>query len=198
MGEKSELRVQEELAPELLERMEVDLKGILMDIQSYCNPHSLARVNPVKWLEVASELCKGTPPTRVANELGARYNAVVRIQAQLSESPIAQDLKRELAINAVENLNFNAEIAPRLNSAIISKLDAGEADEVSLPELLKAKRELGVDTKLTHEVLSRLRGDNVQKIEVTQKTESYEDMLEALRKAQEQIPKKAEVINIED
>jgi ribosomal protein L16/L10AE len=37
----------------------------------------------------------------------------------------------------------------------------------------------------------------VQRIEVTQKTESFEDMMKALKEAQAQMPKPAEVVDVE-
>ena len=94
-------------------------------------------------------------------------------------------------------LQVNAEIATRCNSWIRGKLERGEAEDISVVELMKAKRELSVDNKLSNEVLSRLRGDNVQRIEVTQKTESFEDMMKALKEAQAQMPKPAEIVDIE-
>jgi hypothetical protein len=137
------------------------------------------------------------PPTKIYEEVGGNYYSILKVKAQLSESPVANDLKRELSTHIIGNLQFNSEIAPRLNSVILQKLEKGEAEDVPLTELMKAKRELSVDNKLSNEVLARLRGDNVQRIEVTQKTESFEDMMKALKEAQAQMPKPAEVVDVE-
>jgi len=195
----AQLKVQDaEVSAELQERMEVDLKEVLVDVQQVAGHHNDLAINkPEKWLQIAGMLCRGISPTKIYEEYGGNYYSILRIRAQLSESPVANDLKRELSTHVVENLHFNSEIAPKLNSEILKKLDRGEAEDVSLTELIKAKRELSVDNKLSNEVLARLRGDNVQRIEVTQKTESFEDMMKALREAQAQIPKPAEVVDVE-
>jgi hypothetical protein len=61
--------------------------------------------------------------------------------------------------------------------------------------LIKAKRELGVDNKLANETISRLRGDNVQKIEVTHKNYNKDDYLADLKRVDEL---SEEVIDVED
>ena len=186
-----------EVSAELEERLNKDLKDILLDVQSHGQGQDLAALNPERWLEIAGALCKGVPPSRIYREEGGNYYSILKVKAQLSESPVANDLKRELSTHVIGNLQFNAEIAPRLNSVILEKLERGEAEDISLVELMKAKRELSVDNKLSNEVLARLRGDNVQRIEVTQKTESFEDMMKALKEAQAQMPKPAEIVDIE-
>ena len=199
MSKREEVSVlSPEVGAELEERIQKDLKKVLADVQSVAGHHNdLCKIRPQKWLEIASALCKGVPPTRIYKEGKGNYYSILKIKAQLSESPVANDLKRELSTHIIENLQFNSDIAPRLNSVILQKLERGEAEDVSLTELIKAKRELSVDNKLSNEVLARLRGDNVQRIEVTQKTESFEDMMKALKEAQAQMPKPAEVVDVE-
>jgi hypothetical protein len=190
--------VDPEVSAELEERIQKDLREVLVDVQAVAGHHNdLCKNRPQKWLTIASALCKGVPPTKIYEEVGGNYYSILKVKAQLSESPVANDLKRELSTHIIGNLQFNSEIAPRLNSVILQKLEKGEAEDVPLTELMKAKRELSVDNKLSNEVLARLRGDNVQRIEVTQKTESFEDMMKALREAQAQMPKPAEVVDVE-
>jgi hypothetical protein len=166
-------------------RIEEDLKKVLVDVQQYVNPSNMARSKPEKWLFIAGELCKGKAASRIFREQGGDYYAIRKIQAQIAESPVANDLKRELSTHVVENLQFSAEIQPKLNSVILEKLERGEAEDMNLGDLMKAKRELGVDMKLANETLARLRGDNVQRIEVTHKEYSKDDYLADLKRIDE-------------
>jgi hypothetical protein len=176
-------------------RVEKDLKVVLQDVQGYSSMRDLAHTKPETWLEIAGLLCKGVSPSRIYKDYGGNYYTIRKIQAQLAESPVAGDLKRELCTHLVENLQYNAEIAPKLNDAILEKLEAGEASTIALPDLIKAKRELGVDNKLANETISRLRGDNVQKIEVTHKNYNKDDYLADLKRVDEL---SEEVIDVED
>ena len=57
------------------------------------------------------------------------------------------------------------------------------------------KREISTANKLDTDTLLKVRGDNVQTINVVHKTESYEDMMASVREARGEKVIEAEVIN---
>ena len=83
---------------QLAQQVNDDLQQILADVQSYCNPRCIAKKDPEKWIEVSSKLLQGRGPKLVSQDTGLSFYTVKTIQAQVFESPVASDLRREPAV----------------------------------------------------------------------------------------------------
>lgn len=176
-------------------RVDNTLKDILLEAQQYASPMSLEKVNPEKWLTAANEILQGVSRRKVQHgTLSGNTTAYNRIKAQLMESPVCGDLKRQLAVRNLEQLNYTAEIREMVGEALIERFgDKDALKDVKPEEMIKMYRELSVANKLDTETLMRVRGDNVQKIEITKKDFNFEDALKQVRELA-----KADVIDVGD
>lgn len=185
----------EETQIELKSRIDETLKNVLLEVQKYSSPMSMARRNPEKWLFLAGELSQGRARTNLVRAGEATHDGLRTIEAQLASSPAIADLKKELGVQKVKNLQVSHEIRTRLNEVLLNRAD--EANGMDMLDLGKLIKELSVADKVDTGDLLRLIGDNTQRIEVTHKTESFDVLLRQAREAREKM-KPADVIELED
>lgn len=180
---------------ELKSRIEETLKEVLLEVQKYAAHSSMAHRDPEKWLYLAGQLSQGRARTNLVRAGEGTHDGLRTIEAQLASSPVIGDLKKELGVQKVKNLQVSHEIRTRLNEVLLKRTD--EADTMDMLDLGKLIKELSVADKVDAGDLLRLIGDNTQRIEVTHKTESFDDLLEKAREAREKM-KPAEVIDLDE
>jgi hypothetical protein len=147
---------------------------------------------------LASQLAQGRSRTDLFKKENISHNTTRRIEAELAASPHVTDLKQELSVQKIQNLQISHEIRNRLNETLLKR--SGEANEMDLLDLGKLIKEVSVADKVDLGDLLRMRGDNVQKVEVTHKTVDFETMLKAAQEARDKDKsiKVAEVIELDD
>lgn len=183
---------------QLAKQVNDDLQQILADVQGYCAVRCLAKQRPEQWIEGASLLLQGDGPRIVANKTGLSFYTVKTIQAQVFESPVASDLRRELAVRNLMSLETTVELSETIGAKLekrLAEMTDEELKEISPLDLARMKREISTANKLDTDTLLKVRGDNVQTINVVHKTESYEDMMASVREARGEKVIEAEVIN---
>lgn len=183
---------------ELKQRLDETLKDTLLHTQAYSAPQSLSNIKPERWLYIASQLSQGRSRTDLFKKENISHNTTRRIEAELAASPHVTDLKQELSVQKVQNLQVSHEIRNRLNETLLKRSD--EADEMDLLDLGKLIKEVSVADKVDLGDLLRMRGDNVQKVEVTHKSVDFETMLKAAQEARDKDKsiKAADVVELED
>jgi len=181
---------------ELAQRLDDTLKGILADAQGYSAPHSIERKDPERWMRTARMVVEGAPVTELKRQC-KDWGTIARIRAQIAESPVCGDLKRELAVRQVQALDTTRELRKTAAEKLAKKMEnAEEWDKIDLEQAGRLYDRLTMAEDVDTKTLLRLRGDNVQRVEVTRKDFNFEDMLKELRemKAAEKEP----VIELED
>jgi hypothetical protein len=186
----------EETKIELKERMDSALKETLVQAQSYSAPQALCNQNPEKWMYLASQLAQGRSRTDLFKKENISHITTRRVEAELAASPHVADLKQELSVQKVQNLQVSHEIRSKLNEELLNR--TSEAKDIDLLDLGKLIKELAVADKVDLGDLLRMRGDTAQKIEVTHKTVDFETMLKAAQEARDKDLKAAEVIEVEE
>jgi hypothetical protein len=186
----------EETKIELKERMDSALKETLVQAQSYSAPQALCNQNPEKWMYLASQLAQGRSRTDLFKKENISHITTRRVEAELAASPHVADLKQELSVQKVQNLQVSHEIRSKLNEELLNR--TSEARDIDLLDLGKLIKELAVADKVDLGDLLRMRGDTAQKIEVTHKTVDFETMLKAAQEARDKDLKAAEVIEVEE
>lgn len=183
---------------ELKQRLDETLKDALLHTKGYSAPQSLSNIKPERWLYIASQLAQGRSRTDLFKKENISHNTTRRIEAELAASPHVTDLKQELSVHKIQNLQISHEIRNRLNETLLKRSD--EAEEMALLDLGKLIKEVSVADKVDLGDLLRMRGDNVQKVEVTHKTVDFETMLKAAQEARDKGKsiKAAEVIELDD
>lgn len=183
---------------ELKQRLDETLKDTLLHTQAYSAPQSLCNIKPERWLYIASQLAQGRSRTDLFKKENISHNTTRRIEAELAASPHVTDLKQELSVQKVQNLQISHEIRNSLNETLLKRRE--EAEEMDLLDLGKLIKEVSVADKVDLGDLLRMRGDNVQKVEVTHKNVDFETMLKAAQEARDKDKsiKAAEVIELED
>ena len=181
---------------ELKERMDSALKETLVQAQSYSAPQALCNQNPEKWMYLASQLAQGRSRTDLFKKENISHITTRRVEAELAASPHVADLKQELSVQKVQNLQVSHEIRSKLNEELLNR--TSEAKDIDLLDLGKLIKELAVADKVDLGDLLRMRGDTAQKIEVTHKTVDFETMLKAAQEARDKDLKAAEVIEVEE
>jgi hypothetical protein len=183
---------------ELKQRLDDALKATLIHTQTYSPPQSLCNQKPERWMYLASQLAQGRSRTDLFKKENISHNTTRRIEAELAASPHVTDLKQELSVQKIQNLQISHEIRNRLNETLLKR--SGEANEMDLLDLGKLIKEVSVADKVDLGDLLRMRGDNVQKVEVTHKTVDFETMLKAAQEARDKDKsiKVAEVIELDD
>ena len=181
---------------ELKERMDSALKETLVQAQSYSAPQALCNQNPEKWMYLASQLAQGRSRTDLFKKENISHITTRRVEAELAASPHVADLKQELSVQKVQNLQVSHEIRSKLNEELLNR--TSEARDIDLLDLGKLIKELAVADKVDLGDLLRMRGDTAQKIEVTHKTVDFETMLKAAQEARDKDLKAAEVIEVEE
>lgn len=170
----------------------------MLHTKGYSAPQSLSNIKPERWLYIASQLAQGRSRTDLFKKENISHNTTRRIEAELAASPHVTDLKQELSVHKIQNLQISHEIRNRLNETLLKRSD--EAEEMALLDLGKLIKEVSVADKVDLGDLLRMRGDNVQKVEVTHKTVDFETMLKAAQEARDKGKsiKAAEVIELDD
>ena len=181
---------------ELKERMDSALKETLVQAQSYSAPQALCNQNPEKWMYLASQLAQGRSRTDLFKKENISHITTRRVEAELAASPHVADLKQELSVQKIQNLQVSHEIRSKLNEELLNR--TSEAKDIDLLDLGKLIKELAVADKVDLGDLLRMRGDTAQKIEVTHKTVDFETMLKAAQEARDKDLKAAEVIEVEE
>tara|TARA_S200002703_G_scaffold140194_1_gene131320 strand:- start:1234 stop:1815 length:582 start_codon:yes stop_codon:yes gene_type:complete len=181
---------------ELKERMDSALKETLVQAQSYSAPQALCNQNPEKWMYLASQLAQGRSRTDLFKKENISHITTRRVEAELAASPHVADLKQELSVQKIQNLQVSHEIRSKLNEELLNR--TSEAKDIDLLDLGKLIKELAVADKVDLGDLLRMRGDTAQKIEVTHKTVDFETMLKAAQEARDKDLKSAEVIEVEE
>ena len=171
---------------ELSGRVEDGLKEALLDVQGYCNVAAMARRNPDKWLYIAGELLKGRSRSDICKSNNFDFKGVNLVYDQVMSNPALVDVKRELDVRNVRNLNHTLDLKDMMAEKIKSKFeDGGIFNDMSGIDIIKGYRELSVAAKLETETMMRVRGDAVQRIEVTHKNYDKDDYLEDLKRVDE-------------
>jgi len=166
---------------ELAHRLDDTLKGVLLDAQGYASPHSLERKEPKRWMKLARMVMEGAPVPELKRECN-NWHTIARIRAQVLESPACGDLKRELAIRQVEALETTRELRKTAADKLKAKMgDDAEWYKIDLEQAGRLYDRLTIAEDVDTKTLMRLRGDNVQRVEVTRKDFNFEDMLKELR-----------------
>ena len=180
---------------ELAVRLDDTLKGVLLDAQGYASPQSLERKEPERWMKLARMVVEGAPVTELKRECKS-WPTIARIRAQLAESPTCGDLKRELAIRQVEALDTTRELRKTAAEKLKAKMgNEEEWDKIDLEQAGRLYDRLTIAEDVDTKTLMRLRGDNVQRVEITRKDFDFESMLKELREMKKA---QGEVIELED
>lgn len=180
---------------ELKERLDATLKEAMVQIQRHSAPSSLVRTKPDKWLYLAAQLSQGRSRSSLFREEGHDHATMRRIEAELAACPNICNLKQELSVQKIQNLQVSHEIRNSLNETLLNRKE--EADTMDLLDLGKLIKELSVADKVDMGDLLRMRGDAPHRVEVTNKTVDFETMLKAAKEARDKT-KPADVIDIGD
>jgi len=158
-----------------------EIKAMLHEDREGSPLMSLEHTHPERWCEVARMLIEGCSYNSILRGPAADNKGLLRrVRAQMDSNPRVGDLKRELSIRALDGLTQTSELRRSIGEKFRDKLEGMTEEEIQGMELeswAKIHKDMTLAEKLDTETVMKLRGENIQKIEVTQKV-SDEDIRE--------------------
>lgn len=192
-----QLKAQEELA-KLQGRVQQTVRNVLADVQGYSAANSLANSDPNKWMLIAANLVQGAKITKLSKTLDVDPKTIRRVNIQLMESPEAGNLKRELGVRALDVVQDSIRLNNLAGEKILESYEDLEWNEIDPKEASEIKKNISYAMRMDVDTFMRVRGDNVQRIEVTDKRMSKEDYFDVLKQAREIARKEAIDIESEE
>lgn len=167
---------------ELSVRLDETVKNILIDVQSYSHANSIEKRDPERWIKLAKSILQGVPVNEL-KKTNQDWGTIARVRAQLAESPACSDLKRELSVRQIQALETTSELRKTAAEMLAKKMgNQDEWDKIDLEQAGRLYDKLTIAEDIDTKTLMRLRGENVQRIEITKKEVSFEDMLNEVKK----------------